>query len=140
MKQLGNLAIICAQRQSVQLHIQEGVVSVLVNTGTGQDVLNAHWDNDSEIEQIVYELNFGKYCSNGEVCSSENQDFKDDDALWNLLLKHQNHSVAIVTYTSLTGRSAAGAWNHAPAVLLCQKCNPNTQMCEDELTSLRRDI
>lgn len=98
MKQLGNLAIICAQRQSVQLHIQEGVVSVLVNNGTGREVLSAHWDNDSEIEQIVYELNFGKYRSNGEVCSSENQDFKDDDALWNLLLKHQNHSVAIVTY------------------------------------------
>lgn len=98
MKQLGNLAIICAQRRSLLLQIWGGTVCVFVDTASGRDVLSAHWDNDSEIEQIVYELNFGKYRSNGEVCSSENQDFKDDDALWNLLLKHQNHSVAIVTY------------------------------------------
>lgn len=98
MKQLGNLAIVCARRQSVQLHIEEGVVSVSVGTGLGQDVLSAHWDNDAEIERIIYELNFGKYCAAGEVCSSENRDFKDADVLWNLLLRHRGHNVVIVTY------------------------------------------
>lgn len=34
----------------------------------------------------------------GGSISPENQDFKGDDTLWNLLLRRQNHSVAIVTY------------------------------------------
>ena len=37
MKQLGNLAIICAQRQSVLLHIQDGMVSVFVGEGPDRD-------------------------------------------------------------------------------------------------------
>ena len=61
MKQLGNLAIICARRQSVLLQIQDGMVSVFVGAGPGRDVLSARWDNDAEIDRISRELNFGKY-------------------------------------------------------------------------------
>lgn len=61
MKQLGNLAIICAQRQSVLLHIQNGMVSVFVGAGPDRAVLSTRWDNDMEIEDIIRELNFGKY-------------------------------------------------------------------------------
>lgn len=61
MKQLGNLAIICARRQSVLLQIQNGMVSVFVGAGPDKDVLSARWDNDAEIDRIIRELNFGKY-------------------------------------------------------------------------------
>lgn len=98
MKQLGNLAIICAQRKSVLLQIQGGMASVFVGAGPNRDVLSARWDDDVEIDRIIHELNFGKYRADGEVCTSGNQDFKGADILWNLLLKHRNHNVAIVTY------------------------------------------
>ena len=102
MKQLGNLAIICAQRRSVMLQIQDGMVSVFVGSGPDRDVLSAHWDNDAEIEQIIHELNFGKYRADGEVCASEDQGVEGADVfenmLWDLLLKHKNHDVTIVTY------------------------------------------
>ena len=98
MKQLGNLAIICAQRRSVLLQVRDGMVSVFVGAGPDRDVFSARWDNDAEIEQIVHELNFGKYRADGEVCSSGDQDVEGTDMLWDLLLKHRNHDVAIVTY------------------------------------------
>lgn len=61
MKQLGNLAIICARRQSVLLQIQDGMVSVFVGIGPDRGVLSARWDDDAEIDRIIHELNFGKY-------------------------------------------------------------------------------
>lgn len=61
MKQLGNLAIICAQRKSVLLQIQDGMASVSVGTGPKRDVLSVRWDDDAEIIRIIHELNFGKY-------------------------------------------------------------------------------
>lgn len=61
MKQLGNLAIICAQRQSVLLKIQGGMASVFVGVGPERDVLSARWDNDADINRIIHELNYGKY-------------------------------------------------------------------------------
>ena len=61
MKQLGNLAIICAQRRSVLLQIQGGMVSVFVGVGPDRDILSARWDNDADISCMIYELNFGKY-------------------------------------------------------------------------------
>lgn len=61
MKQLGNLAIICAQRKSVLLQIQGGMASVFVGAGPDRGVLSARWDDDAEIIRIIHELNFGKY-------------------------------------------------------------------------------
>lgn len=61
MKQLGNLAIICAQRQSVLLQIQGGMASIFVGAGPDRDVLSTHWDNDADIDRIIHELNYGKY-------------------------------------------------------------------------------
>ena len=98
MKQLGNLAIICARRQSVLLQIQDGMVSVFVGAGPDRAVLSTRWDNDVEIERIIHELNFGKYREGTEICSAETLEFGDEDMLWNLLLKHRGHNVAIVTY------------------------------------------
>ena len=61
MKQLGNLAIICAQRESVLLQIHNGLVSVHVGAGPERTTLVSSWDDDQRISQISHELNFGKY-------------------------------------------------------------------------------
>lgn len=65
MKQLGNLALVCAKRSSTLLQIQDGMVSVYVGFGPDQNVLTARWDNDAEIERIIRELNFGMYQNKG---------------------------------------------------------------------------
>ena len=59
MKQLGNLAIICAKRQDVTLSLSKGTARVSIE-GTDR-VLNAPWDADDKIEMIIHELNFGNY-------------------------------------------------------------------------------
>ncbi|RKI66764.1 hypothetical protein D7V91_11725 [bacterium 1xD42-67] len=61
MKQLGNLALVCAKRPSLLLQIHNGMASVYVGAGPDRTVLSTRWDNDVEIERIIYELNFGKY-------------------------------------------------------------------------------
>jgi len=61
MKQLGNLAIVCAKRPEVLMQVHNGQVSVHVGAGPDRAVLHTQWDNDAEIGNIVYELNFGKY-------------------------------------------------------------------------------
>ena len=61
MKQLGNLAIICAQRETVLMQIHNGMVSVHVGAGPERVTLVSLWDDDQRISQITHELNFGKY-------------------------------------------------------------------------------
>lgn len=61
MKQLGNLALVCAKQPSTLLQIHGGMVSVYVGGGPERNVLSTRWDNDTEIERIIRELNFGTY-------------------------------------------------------------------------------
>ena len=61
MKQLGNLAMVCAQRPEVLLQVHNGQAVVYAGTGPNRAVLAAAWDNDAEISSIIHELNFGKY-------------------------------------------------------------------------------
>lgn len=63
MKQLGNLAILCARRTEVRMQVQNGQVSVCIDAGSARITLHTQWDNDAEIERIIHELNFGKYRS-----------------------------------------------------------------------------
>lgn len=58
MKQLGNLAIVCAQRSDVCLHMQGGRIAVIFDDGS---MLRADWDDDEKIQLIIYELNFGRF-------------------------------------------------------------------------------
>ena len=60
MKQLGNLAVICAKKKDVLLQIHNGVVSVHYGAGPTRESATAKWDDDEAISAIVYELNFGK--------------------------------------------------------------------------------
>lgn len=61
MNQLGNLAIICAQRPRVLMQIQDGEVFVHVGDGPERAVLHTAWNNNAEITNIIHELNFGRY-------------------------------------------------------------------------------
>ena len=60
MKQLGNLAIVCATKKDVLLQIHNGVVSVHYGAGPTRETATVKWDDDVAIRKIVKELNFGK--------------------------------------------------------------------------------
>ena len=60
MKQIGNLAVVCAKRKDVLLQLHNGVVSVHYGAGPTRETAIARWDDDEAIRAIVYELNFGK--------------------------------------------------------------------------------
>lgn len=61
MKQLGNLALVCARRPELLMQVYGGQVSVHVGAGPDRAALCSDWDDDEEIRRIIYELNFGKY-------------------------------------------------------------------------------
>lgn len=61
MKQLGNLAMVCARRPEVLMTLHEGQVTVYVGAGPERSVMHSAWDNNEKINRIIYELNFGKY-------------------------------------------------------------------------------
>lgn len=64
MKQLGNLALVCAKRPEVLLQIYGGQACVYVGHGPERAVLSAAWDDDTELCHIIHELNFGQYRNN----------------------------------------------------------------------------
>ncbi len=61
MKQLGNLAMVCARRPEVMMQLHEGKVSVYVGAGHERAVMGCAWDDDTKISRMVHELNFGRY-------------------------------------------------------------------------------
>ena len=61
MKQLGNLAVVCAQRPDVLMQIYDKTVRVHVGEGPGRTTLFAPWEDDDAILRIIQELNFGRY-------------------------------------------------------------------------------
>lgn len=59
MKQLGNLAIVCARRSDVILVIIEGEVRVYVqDRASFTPPLTTAWDDDDTIQRIIHDLNF----------------------------------------------------------------------------------
>ena len=56
MKELGNLAIVCARRPDVLMQIYDGMVSVHADFGSTRSVLYTAWDN------------FGRYAEGGVLC------------------------------------------------------------------------
>ncbi len=75
MKQLGNLAVVCAERKDVLMQIHNGIVSVHYGAGPTRETATARWDDDKAISEIVYELNFGKgnECRNARYTNSSSQ-------------------------------------------------------------------
>lgn len=68
MKQLGNLAVVCAQRPELLLLLNGGVVTVCVGAGPERRALTARWNDDAEIAKIITKLNFGEYAGNRTTC------------------------------------------------------------------------
>lgn len=62
MKQLGNLALVCAKRPDTMLIIDSPTVILHVNRSP---VWIAQWEDDEEIERMIRELNFGKFKKEG---------------------------------------------------------------------------
>ena len=59
MKQLGNLAIVCAQRKDVTLRIEQGRVLVMLDGTYAPTAFSADWDDDETILSVINELTFG---------------------------------------------------------------------------------
>ena len=59
MKQLGNLAVVCAAKGDVLLQIHNGIVSVHYGEGPTRETATAKWNDDEAIRAIVHDLNFG---------------------------------------------------------------------------------
>ena len=64
MKQLGNLAMVCAQRPEVLMLLHNGIVTVHVGKGPERKALAAAWNDDAEISRIIAAINFGEYAPN----------------------------------------------------------------------------
>ena len=71
MKQLGNLAVVCAQHPDVLMQIYGSEVSVHVGEGPERAVLSTKWDDDETIQSIIRELNFGRYASDSQRSRKE---------------------------------------------------------------------
>lgn len=71
MKQLGNLAIVCAKRPDVLLQIYDGYVSVHVGAGTDRRSMRARWEDDEAISSFIYELNYGRYAEQERKIQSD---------------------------------------------------------------------
>lgn len=71
MKQLGNLAIVCARRPDVLMQIYGGTVSVHVGEGPERATLSTSWDDDEMVRKLIHELNFGRYARHKEKTAKE---------------------------------------------------------------------
>lgn len=69
MKQLGNLAVVCAKRCDVVLLLCQSAAKVHIGGSEG-DVLSAHWDDDEKISEIIRDLNFGRFNAIGSEVSA----------------------------------------------------------------------
>ena len=61
MKQLGNLAIVCAKRRDVLMQILNGNAMVFIGSGPERAMLSTKWDDDDEIDRIIHALNYGEH-------------------------------------------------------------------------------
>lgn len=61
MKQIGNLAVVCAMRPDILFQLHDQQAAVYVGQGPQRAVMSAPWDDDQLILKIIHELNFGTY-------------------------------------------------------------------------------
>ena len=74
MKQIGNLAVVCARRQDVHLQVGREKLCVHVGAGPQLKTLHAAWNDDDAIQRIVHELNFGRYAAGRNGLHTAQQD------------------------------------------------------------------
>jgi len=61
MKELGNLAIVCAKRRGTLLQVLDGVATVYVGQGPDRKAMSMDWQDDSKIKATIHELNHGRF-------------------------------------------------------------------------------
>ncbi len=61
MKQIGNLAIVCARRRDTLLQVMDGKATVFVGHGPNRTSMSADWHDDEKILRFVLELNYGRF-------------------------------------------------------------------------------
>lgn len=61
MKELGNVAIVCAQRPDALMQTYKGQVTIHVYHGLKRDVFHADWKDDGALQGIIHQLNHGVY-------------------------------------------------------------------------------
>lgn len=61
MKELGNLAVVCAKRRDLLLEIKRGTVAVHFDSNSEWETIHVEWKDDKNIVDVIRELNFGKY-------------------------------------------------------------------------------
>lgn len=61
MLEVGNLAVVCAQKKDVSLQIYQGIATVHVGRGSKRRILSSDWRDNEKIKSLVYELNHGEY-------------------------------------------------------------------------------
>ena len=66
MKQIGNLAIVCARRKDATLRIEQGRVMILSEAAYAPTSFSADWDDDETILSIIHELNFSNCVSKSQ--------------------------------------------------------------------------
>lgn len=61
MKQIGNLAVVCAGRPDVRMEAGSGTVKVHVEPERGSEEADyvMAWEDDEAISRVIRELNFG---------------------------------------------------------------------------------
>lgn len=80
MKQIGNLAIVCAQRPDVLMQIYGGTVSIHIGEGPERATLSAAWEDDNTIQDMIRELNFGRYAAHPRKKEKVQHDQKFESA------------------------------------------------------------
>jgi len=61
VKEIGNLAIICAGRKNTLLQVIEGTITIHVGCGPNKETLTAAWHDDTTIREFIMELNHGRF-------------------------------------------------------------------------------
>ena len=69
MKQLGNLAHVCAGRKKILFQVYEDGVAVFVGDGPDKELLTAKCADDESVSKIIHELNFGRFSNYGKKAS-----------------------------------------------------------------------
>ena len=69
MKQLGNLANVCAGRKNTLLQVYENTVTVHVGEGPDREIMSAKCSDDESVSEIIHELNFGRFSEYGKKAS-----------------------------------------------------------------------
>lgn len=61
MKQIGNLAVVCAKRPDLIMTVKGGRVYISMASEANRMIFCADWGDDAEINGVIHHLNFGRY-------------------------------------------------------------------------------